>query len=410
MKITKLSVKNIQRVRHVEIIAKPYVNELAGRNEQGKTSIADAIRMVFDGAKAITENPLRNGEAEGEVVAETEEFTARRTFRRNGASQLKVTRNDGKPMGQNGLWDLLSPFSFDPLAFSRMKPKEQAEAVNALIPQDVRDRIKAYDADIAASEAARGDAKRDLARIGAIAMPEPVERVDVSAISLEMGSIEERNRERDALESERARASAGLEGLQARISDARRMLAGLEHERDSLMKRLDGLPPAEPRESMAALQERLAIAGAQNRRAEEYDAAKTKIEAQRTLSGDLLEIEKRISSLRALRGQLLATGFDLGVPGVEFGDDGIRVDGHPWSMLCASKKLRVSALIGAAASGGLRIMRVDDGSLLDSDSYAEMKKIAEERDLQIWVETVGSGHGEAIIIDDGMVLDADGEF
>lgn len=55
-------------------------------------------------------------------------------------------------------------------------------------------------------------------------------------------------------------------------------------------------------------------------------------------------------------------------------------------------------------------MRIENGSLLDDDSMAKLREIAEAHDYQIWVERV-SEHAEpgAIHIVDGSVANAETE-
>lgn len=148
------------------------------------------------------------------------------------------------------------------------------------------------------------EAKRELASMGMISVPEPIERVDVQAIAKELSAIEVRNRERDVLEAERARVLAGLEGLQARISDARRTLAMLENDWAAIHKRADALPPSEPREGIAHLIEKLSSAASVEQCASEYDAARLKIADQLAVSRKIATIEGQIKSLQKEREEV----------------------------------------------------------------------------------------------------------
>jgi hypothetical protein len=50
-----------------------------------------------------------------------------------------------------------------------------------------------------------------------------------------------------------------------------------------------------------------------------------------------------------------------------------------------------------------------DGSLLDKKSFEELKQIAVETDYQLWVETVGEGHGDSIEITEGVLTGGSNE-
>lgn len=68
-----------------------------------------------------------------------------------------------------------------------------------------------------------------------------------------------------------------------------------------------------------------------------------------------------------------------------------------------AQQLRASIAIASAMNPKLRVIRVRDGSLLDSDSMALLAGFAEANDMQVWVETVQSGRPGAIVIEDGQV-------
>ena len=43
IKINRLKITNVQGVQHVEILANPLINEMAGANQAGKSSILNTI-------------------------------------------------------------------------------------------------------------------------------------------------------------------------------------------------------------------------------------------------------------------------------------------------------------------------------------------------------------------------------
>ncbi len=49
---------------------------------------------------------------------------------------------------------------------------------------------------------------------------------------------------------------------------------------------------------------------------------------------------------------------------------------------------------------------IRDGSLLDDDSMSEVYRFAQEHDVQVWIERIGSADEDALIIEDGEVADA----
>ena len=92
----------------------------------------------------------------------------------------------------------------------------------------------------------------------------------------------------------------------------------------------------------------------------------------------------------------------LPVEGVAFGDDSIMLNGVPFEQASDAEQLRASCAIAMAGNPTLRVIRVRDGSLLDSEFLAIVAQMAEERDYQVWIERVEPGK-QGFVIEDGMV-------
>jgi predicted ABC-type transport system involved in lysophospholipase L1 biosynthesis ATPase subunit len=75
----------------------------------------------------------------------------------------------------------------------------------------------------------------------------------------------------------------------------------------------------------------------------------------------------------------------------------------PFKQASGAEQLRVSLAMAIALNPKLRVIRIADGSLLDSDNLALVESIARENDFQVWIEMVGDGDGRGIIIEDGSV-------
>jgi len=92
------------------------------------------------------------------------------------------------------------------------------------------------------------------------------------------------------------------------------------------------------------------------------------------------------------------------IPGLSFGDGCFLFNGVPLAQASSAEQLRTSMAIAMASSPKLRVIRITDGSLLDDASMAEVERMAEENDFQVWVEQVGEKVG-GIIIRDGKVAE-----
>jgi hypothetical protein len=85
-----------------------------------------------------------------------------------------------------------------------------------------------------------------------------------------------------------------------------------------------------------------------------------------------------------------------------FGEVGLTFDGIPLEQSSGAQKIRVTVAMGIALSGGLKVMRVQDGSRLDSKNLAMVSEMAKAAGVQIWIEIVGK-QGVGVVIEDGSV-------
>jgi hypothetical protein len=92
------------------------------------------------------------------------------------------------------------------------------------------------------------------------------------------------------------------------------------------------------------------------------------------------------------------------IPDISISPDGISYRDIPLSQCSAAEQIRVSVAMGAALNPGLRVLLIQDGSLLDSTSRGIIEEIAEEQDLQVWIEVVDENRGSGVIIEDGEII------
>jgi DNA repair exonuclease SbcCD ATPase subunit len=199
MKITRLEIVDFKRIEAAAIDAdtgKPIV--LTGDNGQGKTSVLDAVMFAL--TRSGTEKPIRNG-AESATVALTltdgteRVLTVRRKMKGTNA-YLDVSTQDGAkmPSPQKFLDSLIGNLAFDPEAFTRLKPKEQADALRIAVGLDTSD----LDADHKLAYAQRTEANRVKDNAEKLYKAAPV----VSGQPLEPKSASLLVKERDALRAE----------------------------------------------------------------------------------------------------------------------------------------------------------------------------------------------------------------
>lgn len=435
-KIIKLQTSNVKRLAAVEINPDGSLVVIGGNNGAGKSSVLDSIMYALCGKSTIPSQPIRQGEKRAKTVVKLSNgLTVTRTYDASG-SQLTATGPDGEKLKspQTILDRLVGDLSFDPLEFSRRKPKEQAELLRRLSGVDTTK----LDADRARAFETRTDKGRDLKREKAQldAAPEhpdaPAEEVSIAALTDELAAMQ-----RQASENAKKRSDARLAGERAergrrdceaevhridnRIVELRSQLEQVERDRatnvESLTKAqqiadeqraalraLDSLtdpddaPVRERIKSAEAINGKVRANRARVELAGRVDALSAEVEK---LSSDIdrIDLEKR-EMLAAAKLPIAWLGFD---------EDGVTLAGLPLEQASQAERLRVSVAMGMALNPELRLLLVRDGALLDLASLRMMAEMAELEDFQILLERVGDGPECSVIIEDGHVRAASAE-
>jgi len=76
------------------------------------------------------------------------------------------------------------------------------------------------------------------------------------------------------------------------------------------------------------------------------------------------------------------------VSGLGFNESGVTFEDVPLVQCSDGQKRLISARIGMAMNPDLKVLWVNDASLLDSDSIKDLKSITDENGYQLWLEQV----------------------
>lgn len=137
--IISLRAENVKRLSAIEITpdGQPLVT-VGGMNGAGKSSVLDAIQYACAGKAAMPEAPIRAGADRATILMRTQDYVIERRIT-PGGSTVTVRASDGSPLKspQAVLDSLCADIAFDPLAFLRMKPKDQVAALAGLAGIDL---------------------------------------------------------------------------------------------------------------------------------------------------------------------------------------------------------------------------------------------------------------------------------
>ncbi|WP_404285246.1 AAA family ATPase [Glutamicibacter arilaitensis] len=402
MKIISLTTTNYKRAKFAEIKPDPDGNLVivAGKNGAGKSSILDSIAAALGGANSkTTPKPIRDGEDRAEIVLETEDLTVTRVFTPSG-SRLTLTSKDGAkyPKAQQKLDELVGKLSLDPLAFTLLDDKKQLAQLLDLVelpfdPEQLESARKEAFAERTAVNNRVKEFKAALAQYGELPADLPATEVSVSELLGEYRKFE-------TAQQERAKYLTDLNESQYKVQDLERQLAAA---REHLAKVTDFLG------NVSDYSADLETLRGQIDGAEETNRLVRKRQERGSLQFQHDATTDQAATLTAKLDEIDKTKADglasaqFPVDGLGFTEEGVTYQGVPFKQASTAEQIRVSMAMAIALNPALRVIRISDGSLLDSDSLALVEETAREHDFQIWVEMVEGNHEGAYTIVDGEV-------
>ncbi len=403
MKIIRLEAANVKRLKAVEITPDGTLQIVTGRNAQGKSSVLDAIWLALGGGHASkdTPRPIRDGEDEAHVTLDLGTLTVTRSWdAEKGKTTLVVRAPDGSryQQPQTLLDQLVGKLSFDPLAFTRLSPRDQRQALLDLLGLDFtdadRERARLYDERLETGR--RANAYGELGKL-----PDDAPMVEVSASAI-LDQITEATQQKQEIAKHRDAIQRGVrevEDIDLRIEQLRKDRAAVAQRIALAQYDLDLLP--EPADTEHLVQQ-VADIEKTNRQV----SANRKVAADRAAQQDLREqytgLTHRIEAIDESKRRALAEAT-MPVDGLGFDDSGVLFGGVPLQQSSSAEQIRVSLAMAMALNPSLRVIRILDGSLLDADSMRAIADMAAEHDYQVWVERVSDDAESAVVIEDGAV-------
>jgi DNA repair exonuclease SbcCD ATPase subunit len=428
MKLVRLEILDFKRISAVAIDAdsgNPII--LSGDNGQGKSSCLDAIEWAL--TRSGTEQPIRNG-AESTTVALTLSDGATRTYtvkrkQKGSNAYLDITSEDGSkmPSPQKFLDAMIGNLAFDPEAFTRLKPKEQADALRLAVGLDTSDLDQAYKE----AFAARTEANRAKDNAEKIFKACPV----VAGAPREKQSAAGLIAERDKLNAEIRTAEAAAElleetqecivaqhekiaTLEAQLQQARAYLAKLQqdNEQQEASCRDREAATAGHQAKVAAIDAALTNLDAANSEIDAHNRAlddrRAKEEAYRNALKRATDLDAEVKRIQAEKEARIAAA-KFPVPGLAIEDDTVKVNDVPFSDLNTAERIKVSTLIAMAQNPELKVIFVREGALVSRANLAVLAALAEQHGMQVFIEKFSEEPEEdSIHLEDGHITHVNG--
>lgn len=413
MRIVNFKAENFKKLIAVEITPEGNLVKITGKNGAGKTSVLDAIMAALGGAAVVQSKPIRKGQDHGSIVLDLGDMLVERKFKEKEGkfeSELTVRNKEGAKFSspQKMLDELVGRLSFDPLEFMRMKPAEQFVTLRDLLGLD----FKALDLKRQAAYDRRTDFGREYKSVSAqreaaVSTFDPdgaKEEVPTTAI---LEEYQEALRFNNGIEDAKERLQEADTLIQRRQDEIAQLEQQIADKRDEI-GRINARKPnfqtianQQPR-SLNEIQARIGASDANNRNARNFQSYQALVKR----SGEIEQAGKKcadeIKAVDEAKAAMIAAAA-MPVEGLQFGEGMVMFKGIPLDQASASEQLRVSVAMAMAMNPQLRVLRITDGSLLDTDSMKALESMAAGADYQVWVELVDESGEVGVVIEDGRV-------
>lgn len=416
IKINKLEIENVKRVKAVRI--EPSANGLTiigGNNNQGKTSVLDAIAWALGGDK-FRPSQAQNGDSVIPPHLRVVLNNGLIVERKGKNSDLKVTDPDGNKAGQQLLNEFVEQLALNLPKFMESSDKEKADVLLKII--GIGDRLHALEQqeqEIFNDRRSIGriaDQKEKFAKEQEYYPDAPLDLVSPSELIRKQQEILARNgenqRKREKVDRYRqsvAFMQSEVESLEAQLTKKKKELTEAETSLNVAMmdaKDLQDESTKELEESISGIEEinRKVRANLDKGKAEDdareyrrqYDEFTTKLENVRKQKRDLLD------------------SAPLPLPELSVEDGELIYKGQKWDNMSGSDRLKVSTAIVRKLNPRCGFVLLDKLEQMDMTTLQEFGQWLEEEGLQAIATRVSTGGECSILISDGYSYDQENKL
>lgn len=400
VKITSLELENVKRVKAVKL--EPTENGLTvigGKNNQGKTSVLDAIVWALGGDKYKPSQAKREGSmVDPHIHIELNNGIIVERSGKNGT--LKVTDSTGKKAGQKLLSSFISTFALDMPKFIEASPKEKASTLLQII--GVGDELAKLDN----QESIDYNRRTEIGRIAdqkkkyADEMPQwdgvPDEIVSASELIQKQQDILARNAQRQqwirdsaSLQEEAMRIEDKIEELKKQLKDINKKIKESEHD------------PAElAMESTEELEESIASVDAINAKVRDNLNKQKAEEDAKEYMDQYDKLTSDIETIRSNRMKLL-NNAKMPLPGLSVDHGELTYKGQRWDNMSSSEQMIVATAIVRELNPKCGFVLLDKLEQMDVDTMHEFGAWLQKEGLQAIATRVSTGDECSIYIEDG---------
>lgn len=407
MKINKLEIENVKRVKAVKAEFTPNgLTVIGGNNNQGKTSILDAIAWALGGNKYKPSQAQRQGSVTPPhlYVVMNNGLIVERSGKN---STLKVIDPNGKKGGQQLLNDFVEELAINLPKFMESTSKEKANSLLQIIGVGPKlQELEMKEGELYNERRTIGqiaDQKKKFAEEQTYYPDAPHELVPVNELIKQQQDILARNgenqRKRDnlkSLEEQHTFQARKVAQLMEELEKEQAKLAGLTEDINVAKKSVLELKD----ESTEELERNLAEIDELNRKVRaNLDKDKAEEDANQ-YKDKYQELTRDIETVRKEKANLLNSA-DLPLPELSVDNGELIYKGQKWDNMSGSDQLKVSTAIVRKLKPNCGFILLDKLEQMDMQTLEEFNHWLEQEQLQGIATRVSTGDECSIIIEDG---------
>lgn len=409
MKINKLEIENVKRIKAVKVEPKESgLTVIGGNNNQGKTSVLDAIAWALGGDRYKPSQATR----EGSVIPPNLHMVMSNGLvveRKGKNSTLKVTDPSGQKGGQQLLNEFVEQLALDLPRFMDASGADKARTLLQIIGVgDQLATLEKEEKDLYNERLTVGriaDQKEKYAKEQPYYTDAPKELVSPTELIKQQQEILARNgenqRKRDNLETLQYQCIR----LNTEIAELEEALEKKRQERESLGRDVEiaKMTVAELQDqSTAELEDNIANIEEINRKVRaNLDKDKAEDDA-RHYREQYTQLTKKIDDTRDKKKKLLGSA-ELPLPELSVKDGELVYKDQQWDNMSGSDRLKVSTAIVRKLNPKCGFVLLDKLEQMDLATLQEFGAWLEQEGLQAIATRVSTGEECSIIIEDGYV-------
>ena len=412
MKINSLQIENVKRIKAVKI--EPTANGLTvigGKNNQGKTSVLDAIAWALGGERFRPSDPQR----EGSVLPPNLHIVMDNGLvvdRKGKNSTLTVTDPRGNKGGQTLLNEFVETLALDLPKFMEASGREKANTllkilgVGEQLEELERQESSIYNERLTIGRIA--DQKEKFAKEQIYYVDAPKDLISPSDLIQEQQEILARNAQRQQWKKDYDNILNEIDIMTQKTEEFERVAReGREKikELEAKLKVAAKSPKELQMESTEELEASIANVEEINRKVRaNLDKGKAEDDAK-MYRDQYSELTDQLTQVRLKKVDLLKSAR-LPLPGLSVEDGELTYQGQKWDNMSGSQRLMVSTAIVRQLNPKCGFVLLDKLEQMDVDTLQEFGLWLEQEGLQAIATRVSTGDECSIIIEDGMVASA----